>query len=287
MQLFLIESTCAQINLVKNPSFEDTIKCPDPWGFVDPYVQNWKNPTGCTPDYYNSCAAVGTGCNVPNNLGYQYAKSGNGYCGIYGYAKAGMVREYIQGQLSDSLIAGEKYTVSFYASLTNVSQYSINRLGAYLSQNAITGSSCDNLPYSPQVLNFPFRQLKDTLGWMLIEGDFIANGGEKYITIGNFSDDTNTDTLLFNSSPWGTGKVAYYHIDEVSVMKKFNIPTLIGGDHIFEINSLPEWCMLYLYNTLGQIVYRNDNYNNDFNSINVRSGIYYYNIQLPFFFQDL
>ena len=39
--------------------------------------------------------------------------------------------------------------------------------------------------------------------------------------------------------------------------------------------------ILHLYNTLGQIVYINSNYNNDFNSINVRSGIYYYNIELP------
>ncbi len=67
----------------------------------------------------------------------------------------------------------------------------------------------------------------------------------------------------------------------MSVIKKFNIPTIIKGDNIFDITSLPEGSVLYLFNSLGQIVYKNDNYNNDFNSINVRSGIYFYNIELP------
>lgn len=283
MQLFFIDNSCAQINLVKNPSFEDTIKCPDVWGYLDPYVYYWKDPTGCTSDYYNNCASYGTGCSVPVNAPdmFQYPKSGNAYCGVYAYAQYGFVRDYIQGELIESLIAGEKYVVSFNVSLANISRYGINSFGAYLSKDSIIATGCSNLPYSPQVFNSPYTFLTDTLGWMVIKSDYTAIGGEKYITIGNFSDDTNTDTLLFNSSPFGTVKAAYYYIDDISIQKKFNIPTLIGGNNIFEINGLPEGSILNLYNTLGQIVYRNNSYNNGFNSINVRSGIYYYNIELP------
>jgi hypothetical protein len=283
VQLFFIENSCAQINLVKNSSFEDTIKCPDVWGYLDPYVYYWNDPTGCTSDYYNSCASYGTGCSVPANAPdmFQYPMTGNAYCGVYAYAQYGLVRDYVQGQLSDSMIAGEKYIISFHVSLANISRYGVNSFGAYLSKDSVSGTGCNNLPYSPQIFNSPFTFLKDTLGWMEISDDYTAIGGEKYITIGNFSNDADTDTLLFNNSPFGTAKIAYYYIDDVSVIKEFNIPTLIGGDNIFQINGLPEGCILHLYNSLGQIVYRNSSYNNDFNSIHVRSGIYYYHIELP------
>lgn len=57
--------------------------------------------------------------------------------------------------------------------------------------------------------------LSDKEGWMLISGTFIAQGGEKYITIGNFQSDsqTNIDTIASDTLP----DVGNYYIDDVSV----------------------------------------------------------------------
>ncbi len=281
LQLFFIKNSCSQINLVKNPSFEDTIMCPNMWGYVDPYVYFWINPTISTPDYYNSCAVFGTGCSVPLNAPnvFQYPFTGNGYCGVFAFEIPNPnERDYIQGQLTDSLIAGEQYTVSFYVNLANFSAISISNMGAYLSSTPISNGSGALLSYIPQIIGTTY--IDDTLAWVLIKGDFTALGGERYITIGNFFDDGNTDTLTVYPGSFGSTKISYYYIDEVSVVKKFMIPSIIGGNNIFEINGLPDNCILYLYNTLGQIVYKNENYKNDFNSINLRSGIYYYYVEL-------
>jgi len=211
----------AQTNLVKNTSFEDTIMCPNVWGFVDPYVQFWHNPTASTPDYYNACAPYSSGCSVPKHGStmFQFPKSGNAYCGIFCFDQQHTnEREFIQGQVIDSLIAGKTYTVSFYTNLANLSKYSISNIGAYFSSTAISSTDYLYLPYTPQVINASSIQLNDTTAWMEISVSFIANGGEKYVTIGNFNPDSTTDTLLFNGSPFGTSKIAYYYIDDVSVI---------------------------------------------------------------------
>ena len=58
--------------------------------------------------------------------------------------------------------------------------------------------------------------LSDTANWMLIEGCFQADGGETYITIGNFH--TTADTPL-DPSCTSTNTGTYYYIDDISVSK--------------------------------------------------------------------
>ena len=287
--LHFISGAVAQTNLVKNPSFEDTIKCPDVWGYVDPYVKFWHNPSGESPDYYNICADNSTGCNVPNALGFQYPKSGNAYCGLFASqlssASAANGREYIQGKLTQNLQAGKRYTVSFYVSLANFSTYSINRIGAYLSDTLINDTTIYNLPFIPQINNPTNNQLNDTLNWMLISGDFIANGGEQFITIGNFYNDVQTDTSVISN---GSVTASYYYVDSVSVITyaetpapviSLFIPTIISGDQQFTIKGLPANSELYLFNVLGQLVYKRENYNSELNALEYSTGIYYYRLQ--------
>ena len=52
--------------------------------------------------------------------------------------------------------------------------------------------------------------------WFTIKGYYKANGGEKYITIGNFSNDLNTDTTIHaDGSYWLS--FSYHYIDDVCV----------------------------------------------------------------------
>jgi len=52
--LFCTLNTQAQLNLVPNPSFEDTVNCPY---FISEILScaNWLN-FGNTPDYFNACS---------------------------------------------------------------------------------------------------------------------------------------------------------------------------------------------------------------------------------------
>lgn len=51
---------------------------------------------------------------------------------------------------------------------------------------------------------------------MEISGIYTALGGERFITIGNFKDDANTDTLHLIEN--GLDPQGYYYIDDVSVI---------------------------------------------------------------------
>ena len=135
----------------------------------------------------------------------------------------------------------------------------------------------------PQINNDPIANpLTNKIGWSKIAGNFIANGTENYITIGNFLDDASTDTTHVYGGSFPDG---YYYIDDVSVIctdcpaivsEELMIPTLLGSNEIFEIKVLPANSTLIIFNTLGQVVYNNSSYDNKFTMANLSSGIYYY-----------
>lgn len=74
---------------------------------------------------------------MPNSGGgFQYALSGVAYAGFFTFGINNQ-REYIQAQLTDSLVAGIRYRVSFYVNLHDNFQYATNNIGAYLSTTAV------------------------------------------------------------------------------------------------------------------------------------------------------
>ena len=203
----------AQQNLVPNPSFENYSSCPSGSGQLTLALE-WLNPTGGTPDYYNSCSQF-TG--VPSNgPGFQYAKTGNAYAAVYCKEKPfPNEREYISAKLISKLQENRYYKVTFFISLANISKYFHNRMGLYFSDELLSGNNYEPLSsYIPQIENPINYFLKDTLYWMSITGNYKANGTENYITIGNFYDDFNTH---FDSVQFGAD-ISYYYIDDVSVI---------------------------------------------------------------------
>src|SRR3972149_1459638 len=87
-------------------------------------------------------------------------------------------------------------------------------MGLYLSKTQIYEPIYWNLPYIPQVESLNI--ITDIKNWTLISGEYIAVGGEKYLTIGNFRNDANTQRDTINpNAPWWNS--AYYYIDDVSV----------------------------------------------------------------------
>ena len=222
--LFVSLYCFGQTNLVINQSFEIFSACPDTvYGITD--ANNWSNPNGYSPDYFNSCDTTQPpyySFGVPQNAyGTQMAKDGVAYAGIVmaTYGILADAREYIQGKLLDTLQAGKSYSVSFFVSLADSALYAVNNIGAYLSATPIAASGGLVMPYQPQVENDPFTNpLTNDSIWTEVSDTFIAQGGEQYITIGNFKDDAHTDTtthLQNNTTTWTN--YGYCYIDDVSV----------------------------------------------------------------------
>ncbi|MEP7171629.1 MAG: T9SS type A sorting domain-containing protein [Bacteroidota bacterium] len=210
-------------NRVPNPSFEDTLHCPSVISLIS-YAPPWQSASSVgTPDYFNECYNfLWIGVDVPNNfIGYEYARTGKAYSGILTWSGGFVVnaREYIEVQLIDSLMTGIKYRVSFFVSLPDSFWYACNSIGAYLSPTLISDTTGHVLPYSPQIFNTSSNPLTNKSGWTMISKVFTAVGGEKYITIGNFINDMNSDSIYVGG---GGNNVAvlesYYYIDDVSVI---------------------------------------------------------------------
>ncbi len=206
-------------NLVPNGSFELYSSCPSGYSQIDS-CNFWTAPnisSSISSDYFNSCALVNS-ISVPmNNLGYQQPHSGQAYSGIilgYGFQVLTLYREYIEVPLLTPLIANTCYHFEMFVSL-GFCRYTTNEIGAYLSDSAIIGvTNYDPLPFVPQINN-PIGNSFDTLNWTLVSGVFTASGGEKYLTIGNFKNDSNTTYTYFNV--FQPLHYVYVYIDDVAL----------------------------------------------------------------------
>jgi len=289
-------------NLVPNGSFEVYSQCPDP-ATVDPMPDNmielatgWNNPTGWTPDYFAACVSETSGYNVPNSgWGFQNARTGSAYAGLVSMAETD-AREYIQTELTENLVTGKQYLVTFYVSLTERCTYASNNIGAYFSNTPVSVSHSWVLPYTPQISNNPFTNpLTDMVGWTEVSGVFTALGGEQYMIIGNFNDDASTDTTHkpVLPSPWWTG--SYHYIDDVSVVcldctvgiseteidSKINVSPNPATDYL-NINFddiYPE--RITMFNSVGEtlLVENQLSENAQINVSEYQSGIYFLKIE--------
>ncbi|MEX0273812.1 MAG: OmpA family protein [Flavobacteriaceae bacterium] len=213
-------------NLVANPSFEQFGDCPSELGNVARDVADWNMPTKGSTDYFNVCSSR---LGIPENFnGIQEAQFGDGYAGFYMLAPNNY-REYIQGKLTGTLREGERYGVSFYVSLAEKSKYAVRDFGILFSENPVeedTKKHFSNAHLDPNFNKFNFLEVsergyfKDMNDWMLVYGEFVSKGTENYLTIGNFRDDTRTNT----KKAGGMKSASYYYIDMVSVVPVYEPP---------------------------------------------------------------
>jgi len=206
-------------NLIKNPSFEVFENCPEKLGNFDEDVRNWSTPTIGSTDYFNGCStAMGT----PKNFnGSQPADFGVGYSGLYLYAPDDY-REYIQAELTETLVKGKKYKISFYVSLAERSDFAIKEFGVLFSRNKLHFPIRKELSkmhlYKDRENQYNYLEIgysnffSDTQDWILVHTQFKAKGTEKFITLGNFKN--NARTRLFKIKRKAK-QGAYYYVDMV------------------------------------------------------------------------
>lgn len=217
---FLTQTSEAQINLVPNPSFEDTVACPTFLTQID-RATGWMS-FSYTPDYFNACASsnVPVSVSVPHNIwGDQTAYTGNAYAGFAAYSVGSLlsIREYVCTQLIQPTVPLQKYYVSFYVSssfaYTNGFNPGVacNNIGMKLTTHSYSPSNPlipDNLA---QVVNHSI--VNDTINWVKISGSFIADSVYDFLCIGNFFVDSLTNYVLIGANSGD----AYYYLDDVKL----------------------------------------------------------------------
>jgi hypothetical protein len=255
---FYLTTVAQSQNLILNGSFETYSTCPDDFNRVN-YAQGWYSPTPSLAEYYHSCA-IASHVRVPQNVfGFEQAKTGNAYMGIITWHPTTQnIREYLQTQLTIPLIAGRKYYVSFYVSLPDSMAFACNSIGAYISSNAISKNSPDTISVNPQVKNPLSRSLSNKIGWTLISDTIVSTGGERYITIGNFLSNMQSDTMSVGSG--AHREVVCYYVDDIQVLPIESkclpriFPNPIQNTATLQICTPFINATIILYNSLGQTI---------------------------------
>ncbi|MCH2230611.1 MAG: hypothetical protein MK105_09725 [Crocinitomicaceae bacterium] len=218
--LFAFEQCHAQ-NLVPNPSFEEHSSCPSNLQQIA-HVIDWAEYTP-SPDYFNFCAGQSS-AGVPSNMfGFQYPATGSGYIGLLTYYEESWgsynSREFAGAELLDPLEVGSTYYVSLKVSASGLSEdiwpnSGSNNLGVWFTSNPSL-SNTNNLSqvYSVNIIT-------DTLGWQVIQGEFIADSNYTHIVLGNFFEDSLTDAILLYNQSWTNHIASYYYIDDVCVSRE-------------------------------------------------------------------
>jgi len=162
-------------NLIPNGSFENYRNCPE----HDNQLQEappWYNPNRATPDFYHQCFQAGQMQLQPH--------TGAGVAHLFfdqGWA------EYLAVPLTRALDAGQCYYFEMYVALETPKKYLTQSLGVALSEQPIKGTTTGLMPAPAQITEDQLRTTDAPLQWKRVFGVVTARGGERYLTIGNFS----------------------------------------------------------------------------------------------------
>lgn len=217
----------AQVNLVPNPSFEDTVSLNNCGG--QGVIANWNN---LDSNKINNCLFLNFnslnsgGCALPSNFWfYQNAKSGNGVIEIIVYWTAfppqpTTIRGVPRVKLKSTLSAGKQYCAKMYVSPFETETYFTNGIGMYFDNGQldtiVAQDSSGIYPFVNPQVQCGFI-IDDTLNWKVVEGVFTATGNETFLTIANFLSDVNTQkTYCVAANPCSCSDII---IDDVSLIE--------------------------------------------------------------------
>ena len=217
-----VDETCLGPVLLSNPSIEQGAYClphiseiSNLDGLGSIMAPGWPRYTTGSSDSYSSCSNVITGLDVPAvglgipSIGPVLSRSGKGMAGIITKDIGGPdYREYISAPLSEPLVPGEAYLVSFH--LRCASMLCMNGFGAVLTQGPIVPGNAGVIPTRPQLFSDAVIPSGE---WTNICGIIVPTEVVDHITVGSF---------LGPGQVASTGNYearAYYFIDDVVVAR--------------------------------------------------------------------
>lgn len=195
------ETEVIEKNIVPNGSFENHRKKSESIRQAIPWTQI------ASVDYYQNPVAKDTG----------YQKGGHtGDCFI-GLRYQKRYKEFAQVRLAEALHRGTVYEFEMYVRMAYWSNAMLRSFGVLISKggyhgqgDAVRGNMIDTICKKGGLVN--------NYQWFKIAGKYKADGGEKYITIGNFSPNINKDVPRIDILKRGF-KEAYYFVDDVKLVK--------------------------------------------------------------------
>jgi len=206
-------------NLIPNPGFEEFSGVPLGWFYngsqFTRLVKYWNSPTLASPD------AFGPGIIVPSHwkkkgFGEIEPKFGSAMAGltVYGCADGKPhCREYIQVQLNESLVTGQKYEVSYWLAHLEGSLW-VDKIGVLLTYDDLKQSDDSIVEGKPQV--YCNSIIAPPIGqWQKVTKTFTASEELNYLSIGNFFIDEENAV----GRERAVYEFAYYYIDEVKLKK--------------------------------------------------------------------
>lgn len=209
------------LNMVPNGSFEETEGKLRRLGSIA-MAKGWSSPTAANADLYSESIDASSPAYAPRNgNGFQSALSGINYAGLRWYSFMDKEpRNYLQVKFKKMLKKDQKYCITYYVSLSELSRYSSDQLGAYVSRTVVNKKDEASLTYAAQVPDLKTKVYGDMDGWVGVCGVYEAKGDEQYLIIGNFA---ATDKVSAGKTRRPRGETrpqrpeAYYFIDDVSV----------------------------------------------------------------------
>ncbi len=233
--LALAAMAMAQINLLANGSFEDTVNCSIPTQCTLLKAKHWYNPNLATPDVFDTDLEGSCGSPMIPDLGTDYIVpvDGQRLGGAIFWSPNGSTREYLMTVIPEAL-SSSHYEISLWYTRKSSHKYAVDHIGIWLGQDSLVEATTALLSVGSQV------KLRDSVNEYLTDGDtwtqlvdtFLAVGGEHWLVIGNFEEPDSVNGIMADSS--GLWNACYYYIDDVVIRE-------IGATTITELERPEVW----------------------------------------------
>jgi gliding motility-associated-like protein len=196
-------------------------------------------------------------------------------------------------ELEDTLEAGVTYYWCLFVSPGERYDFVANNLGIALTTTPYNQLQLYNL--TSEIYGVNTSIILDTMNWVKIEGSFVAQGGERYLYIGNFHHDSVTQAIRVSTSGFSLLEAAYYFVDNIYLGEEacsplenveLSIPNVFtpnndGINDQFKINIPYNTLSIVIYNRWGEMVFESDHHLRFWdgtlpNGNQANEGVYYY-----------
>ncbi len=238
---------------------------------IEDWIPYWTTPGIYTPDYLSNLRYIDV---FSYNYIFEMPLPGKfNYAGIALYKESDSYSEYIQGKLISPLIKGKKYCLRTSLNFCSYSKYSVDRLAFFLSSSSVIVNYTNESTFSPQI---SFSKLPvENKHFTTLCDYFIADGGEKFVTIGRFAGPEDVKAVVrdeYLHGLFGLEKSSYYILDNIEIFeiqdtsecncRTDNIPTIPGENmtelqYETDLNKLKQGLSVILEN----VNYEFDRYN--------------------------
>lgn len=225
-------------NLVLNGSFENLTEREFYNRQREKFPENWHIPTRrSTPDFYKSFVEK-TFKTKRANAEKVKPQDGKIFLGLH--LSYGDLSEFIQAELSEELENGLTYCFNLFVRPSKNSKYLIDSFGVLFTNSQIQFHNSDRSSFDIHLSNTKNRLIGNTEEWTSLCGLYKAKGGERFITIGNFNDNSKAvyETTNFDFSKrilhLDKNSSAYYLFDNVSLRLVSDTGTCSCTAHLVE-----------------------------------------------------